>query len=695
MTRFSWSIAPLAVTQSEFSAIKYIKLGVGLLSMISTLLAFSLYWGLYAYDRFLVNRLSFRVMAMTCAFNFFYSLFQLLSVAGTTIHPAKCRFIGWGFVQSALLATFAPTVLAFNLQNICLRQKPMPGYYERVYWLFIFIISLTITTVPLAANEFGWNEWKRVCFYKQDGTIEGLVWQWSTYYGWTLLCIVYSAVVFITVVFTLKRRQRRDARLFTSNTRSTSTARQLCHLSCCSSSLRPHRARYRSQAALPSGLPVNHPTIPTFLDDSSAFPSGQPITSYTSGLTAPTNAPESEPSQTGPQATLRTAPSPATINHKQMLKVVWYPMIPVVCQMTQIAEKIHSAVQQELNFPLFAASVAMTALQGFLAAMALFLDPLVAQAWSLIREDLITVYYYEFEWQAFQRREAATTNHSSSMLSVHFDRASEERSTATGVPTNGSVSNATSGRRWDAISHCTHGHRLRPGSKASPDLPQFSLERQRAFSSHDVGQNELKLSPANFPTSNLNATLPYGCHPWVLPVFFHATKGLPTNESNASSSAVTTTSCSTLSSPVAPNPQWLKFATVHSPLLTPSNDPPSPGGPSSLPFTVPCESTAAQRYRCWKAAVYNARSRKCYELQIPGSHSTEQLLHTMSVQNRLKSDFVPHTAYYRLAHLLNKWVTWILVQPQHQCELQALLGQSETPLLHATPSEGYETVLYR
>ncbi|KAJ1657880.1 hypothetical protein IWQ61_002799, partial [Dispira simplex] len=89
------------------------------------------------------------------------------------------------------------------------------------------------------------------------------------------------------------------------------------------------------------------------------------------------------------------------ILYKPVLRVSWYPLIPFICQILDIASQIASFATRYHEFPLHLIAYIALALQGTLTSMVFFTDPIIIRSWRLLKRDLVTVFYFEYEWLKF------------------------------------------------------------------------------------------------------------------------------------------------------------------------------------------------------------------------------------------------------------------------------------------------------
>ncbi|RKP38301.1 hypothetical protein BJ085DRAFT_36342 [Dimargaris cristalligena] len=420
MARFVFAQTPID-PQHEY-AVMYAQMGVGILSMVCTLLAVLTYFAIRSYDRYLVNRLSFRLMAYVCIVDFLYTLSQTLAYRVIVGTGAACRFFAWGFVFFGLVSIMIRTIMAFHLQQLIVFHNNTYVARERYYWGITLAFCLTVSLIPLFAQQLGDAPWKGQCWYLHNGQKSGVVWAWTTYYGWMVIFIIYSVVALISIGVVIHYKIRQVTKQLQSQ------SAQL--------ELKRHRRRRGSSMSIRSLLAIltdwtirrpssrahthnhnhtrtrahAHPKDAGDLEYGSNNPQSTFLSSDDDAYDFPSTAPPSDPippqtwSRPGlTHCTLRDNTNrPVNLVNKLALRVMWYPLIPVLCQSLDIVEQFSQIGTQRFLYTLYLLSTIASAIQGFLTAMVFFTDPVVVKWWGLMKQDLIVVFFYEFEWEKFR-----------------------------------------------------------------------------------------------------------------------------------------------------------------------------------------------------------------------------------------------------------------------------------------------------
>ncbi|CAJ0754256.1 17613_t:CDS:2, partial [Entrophospora sp. SA101] len=73
--------------------------------------------------------------------------------------------------------------------------------------MFYYIGSITLASIlsllPFSDNMYGWDAPEGACFFRDSGTRLSIVWQWSAFYSWELLCILYCIITIMCVTVKL------------------------------------------------------------------------------------------------------------------------------------------------------------------------------------------------------------------------------------------------------------------------------------------------------------------------------------------------------------------------------------------------------------------------------------------------------------------------------------------------------------
>ncbi|KAJ1926296.1 hypothetical protein IWQ60_003916 [Tieghemiomyces parasiticus] len=379
---FQRHAAEMVATHSQQSAIVYIGVGMGILSMVTTFLAFLTYLAILNYDRYLVNRLSFRLTALVCAVDFIYSFFQGLGHSRIVGTGAACRFFGWGYTNFGLISVIVRSTMAFNLMQLVIFRRASFARHERLFWLGTISFALAASLVPLCAGALGLSVPSGDCWYRRETEEGGQAWKWTTYYGWVLLCIIYSTISVVVIAITVRRRINRPELVPATSSSHFNPLHRLSHLS------------IYSITSVLRRLSLRHTRRHGGWDDR-----GEGSTS--DAVLAPPNSPVAANSELS-RAINATHNRPTNVLYKLILRVMWYPLIPAICQTLDVIENIVGLTTRRIYMPLYIISLVLVGMQGFLTAFVFFTDPVIVHAWTLFKCDLVVVFFFDYEWGMFR-----------------------------------------------------------------------------------------------------------------------------------------------------------------------------------------------------------------------------------------------------------------------------------------------------
>ncbi|KAJ1961526.1 hypothetical protein IWQ62_003833, partial [Dispira parvispora] len=238
-------------------------------------------------------------------------------------------------------------MMAYHLHFVA-RNKAF-RYSERTYWLVSIGLSLVLSLAAVIFNQLGAVEWRKLCWYRAIGLWEGIK-------GNHAKSPTHSPVI-------------QDPPNSPSNVDVGSLLSEVTVL-----------------PATTSAPALTNPTgQASDRDQGLSLPNGEPLR------------------VDGPLSPIGTQPR---VNnyvslYKLVLRVSWYPLIPFVCQIPDIASQISSFATQYHAFPLTLIAYIALGLQGTLTAMVFFTDPVITRSWRLLKRDLVTVFYFEYEWLKF------------------------------------------------------------------------------------------------------------------------------------------------------------------------------------------------------------------------------------------------------------------------------------------------------
>ncbi|KAK9763842.1 hypothetical protein K7432_009135 [Basidiobolus ranarum] len=159
------------------------------------------------YKPHIANRVSISLTLWKAFADLAYSIIYLISQK-SSMNLATCKFVLWGYVEFTLLSIFLTCTIAFNIQAIFVSELSQIFFIQRFYLPVSLVVSLTISLIPLLADQFTYDPLVGNCWYRDQYTTPTMIWEMCTYYGWIFLGIVYCSIVVILVTIRLIRNER-------------------------------------------------------------------------------------------------------------------------------------------------------------------------------------------------------------------------------------------------------------------------------------------------------------------------------------------------------------------------------------------------------------------------------------------------------------------------------------------------------
>jgi hypothetical protein len=185
------------------NTVSYALNGISLVACIAVLVV---YGYLRATRPTLVDRTSLRLSATISFSDLVFSIFQILSLA-VRQESFLCSFAVWGFVCWANLVAFLYVAIALNLHLVfVLKQKRL--FSEWWYYIVAVVLAGATSAAGAAGAQYGWNETQATCWYRGEGSLSSILWQWGTLYLWASVASVYCLVVVVIVSRKLVQESR-------------------------------------------------------------------------------------------------------------------------------------------------------------------------------------------------------------------------------------------------------------------------------------------------------------------------------------------------------------------------------------------------------------------------------------------------------------------------------------------------------
>jgi hypothetical protein len=165
-------------------------------------------------SRTFLDRVSFRLLVYSLISNVLYGV----AFATSPITPGwSCDLNAFLVNLTLFFATFFTTCIAINLQLVLVHELDGTSF-EKYYVAGSSLLSLALTIVPYASQQFGWDTDSSTCWYKNPNDVLRLRWIIGTQSFWVALAAAIETVSSIAVLVWLFRSRKRIGRL--SNTAS-------------------------------------------------------------------------------------------------------------------------------------------------------------------------------------------------------------------------------------------------------------------------------------------------------------------------------------------------------------------------------------------------------------------------------------------------------------------------------------------
>ncbi|CAG8625292.1 12872_t:CDS:2 [Acaulospora morrowiae] len=191
------------LSEEQLDQLTQILIPIIFLSVIASTIMSAVFILIRIYYPPLADRVSFRLGFATMVSDLFYTTFQLVGNLAKNEPGFLCSFMVWGLVCSSLMSIFFTACIAINLQTIFVHEYKGRRNLEKYYYIFSIGMAMLLSFLPLTQNMFGFDVPEQVCWYKDSGKKYNFIWQWATLFGWIELCVVYCAIIVITVVMKL------------------------------------------------------------------------------------------------------------------------------------------------------------------------------------------------------------------------------------------------------------------------------------------------------------------------------------------------------------------------------------------------------------------------------------------------------------------------------------------------------------
>ncbi|CAG8516506.1 2421_t:CDS:2 [Acaulospora morrowiae] len=191
------------LSEEELDQLTQIIIPIILVSIIASAIMSVVFILIRIYYPPLADRVSFRLGFATMVSDLFYMAFQLVGNLAENEPGFMCSFMVWGLVSSSLMSVFFTACIAINLQTIFVHEYKGRRNLEKYYFIFSIGMALLLSFLPLTQNMLGFDVPEQVCWYKDSGMKYNIIWQWATLFGWIELCVLYCAIIVITVVIKL------------------------------------------------------------------------------------------------------------------------------------------------------------------------------------------------------------------------------------------------------------------------------------------------------------------------------------------------------------------------------------------------------------------------------------------------------------------------------------------------------------
>ncbi|KAI7898766.1 uncharacterized protein BX663DRAFT_546135, partial [Cokeromyces recurvatus] len=185
--------------------------------------------GIISYYRHaIVNRLSLRMIALSCVFNMIYCACQL-ATDNTAAISHNCYVMTFVLVSSDAMACMCLTMVGLNLVMIFVLKTARSLKIEICYYILIAVVGILVSTIPYIYGpkpipQENFDEHISCWYYFYfDGRMTR-VFNWLWYYSWLLFSLGIAALcTAISIRFVIKKQKNFNGALdiFTQRKRNT------------------------------------------------------------------------------------------------------------------------------------------------------------------------------------------------------------------------------------------------------------------------------------------------------------------------------------------------------------------------------------------------------------------------------------------------------------------------------------------
>ncbi|KAG2233664.1 hypothetical protein BDF21DRAFT_497525 [Thamnidium elegans] len=162
------------------------------------------------YKPVIVNRLSLRMIVLSCIFNMIYCTCQLVTDDISSI-SLTCRALAFVMISSDTMACMCLAMVGLNLVTIFVFKVSRSMKLEIFYYCFIILSGVLVVVVPILVGPVRGPKNKEVltsCWYHFffDGRLTNFF-NWMWYYGWILFSLAFAALcAAISIRFVMKKQ---------------------------------------------------------------------------------------------------------------------------------------------------------------------------------------------------------------------------------------------------------------------------------------------------------------------------------------------------------------------------------------------------------------------------------------------------------------------------------------------------------
>ncbi|KAJ1973392.1 hypothetical protein H4R35_004144 [Dimargaris xerosporica] len=374
------------LTRDQAAILGYTARVTNSMSIVMCVAMVAIYLAIHHFDRPLSNRVIFRLAFYVCLVDTGYAIAQLVQNGFVAPSPV-CTGSAFTLVFFNLLSAFLRVLVALHLQLVFIHQKTNARIYERYYLFFAVALATGCALAPFFGHMYGWVPTQWFCWYRDDGSIQSLLWQWLSYYLWLSLAVMYCLTAAILVIRKIAQIESEVESVIQ----------------------RPSASAPMTQLVMsPSQVALHAYKVSASATPALASPPTDPTPTACLRLDAPLAAPRGHTHITVPAATKPHPPTGRSYSEgnlaersqplaRQCLKrVIWYPVIPIITQLMVIINAFVNYFNQDINLPIYIIATALTGLQGFLTGIVFLFDPSVRKARQQLCRYLVERYYYQY-----------------------------------------------------------------------------------------------------------------------------------------------------------------------------------------------------------------------------------------------------------------------------------------------------------